>query len=115
MKLNFQQSIPVQRTTVGDFELTVLSDGNYWLDGGAFFGVVPKVLWQKRLEPDSQNRIPTGLNSILVRTGKHNVLIETGAGNKLPDKMRSVFQTQQKRSEERRVGKECRKRRGTES
>jgi glyoxylase-like metal-dependent hydrolase (beta-lactamase superfamily II) len=74
----------------------VLSDGNYWLDGGAFFGVVPKVLWQKRLEPDSQNRIPTGLNSILVRTGKHNVLIETGAGNKLPDKMRSVFQTQEK-------------------
>ena len=96
LKINFEQSIPVQRTTIGDFELTVLSDGNYWLDGGSFFGVVPKALWQKRLEPDSQNRVPTGLNSILVRTGKHNVLIETGIGNKLPDKMRFVFQPQER-------------------
>ena len=96
MNVDFQRSIPVQRTTLGDFELTVLSDGNYWLDGGAFFGVVPKTLWQKRLEPDELNRVPTGLNSILVRTGKHTVLIETGIGNKLNDKLRSIYESQQK-------------------
>ena len=33
--------------TLGDFELTVFSDGTYYLDGGSFFGVVPKVLWEK--------------------------------------------------------------------
>src|SRR5947209_20550135 len=92
MKVDFHSSIPVQRTTVGDFELTVLSDGNYWLDGGAFFGVMPKVLWEKRLEPDALNRVPTGVNSLLVRTGKHTVLIETGIGNKLNDKLRAVFE-----------------------
>ena len=35
----------MHRMTVGDNELTILSDGTYELDGGAMFGVVPKVLW----------------------------------------------------------------------
>jgi glyoxylase-like metal-dependent hydrolase (beta-lactamase superfamily II) len=96
MKVPFDRSIPVQRTAVGDFELTVLSDGNYWLDGGAMFGVVPKPLWEKRITADELNRVPTGLNSILVRTGKHNVLIETGIGNKLGDKLRAVFEPQER-------------------
>jgi len=90
------ENMPVQRTTVGDFELTVLSDGNYYLDGGGLFGVVPKVLWQKRVAADDQNRIAVGMNSLLVRTGKHNVLIETGAGNKLDDRMKKIYQNQEK-------------------
>jgi glyoxylase-like metal-dependent hydrolase (beta-lactamase superfamily II) len=77
----------VHRTTLGDFELTVFSDGNYLLDGGAFFGVVPKTMWEKRIKPDEKNRVSIGLNSLLVRTGKQNVLIETGIGNKLSERM----------------------------
>jgi glyoxylase-like metal-dependent hydrolase (beta-lactamase superfamily II) len=79
------------RKTLGDFELTALSDGIYHLDGGAFFGVVPKVLWSKKVRVDAKNRVPTGLNSVLVRTGEKNVLIETGIGNKLPDKMVEIY------------------------
>src|SRR5258705_13962181 len=81
----------MQRITLGDFELTAISDGIYHLDGGAFFGVVPKVLWSKRTTVDESNRVPTGLNSILIRTGKKNVLIETGVGNKLPEKMAQIY------------------------
>ena len=77
----------MHRTTIGDFELTVLSDGNYHLDGGTFFGVIPKIMWEKKMKPDEKNRIRTGLNSLLVRTGEQNVLIETGIGNKLSDRM----------------------------
>jgi len=77
----------MQRTNIGDFELTALSDGTYYLDGGAFFGIVPKVLWSKRVQSDEKNRVPTGLNSVLVRTGDKNILIETGVGNKLSEKM----------------------------
>jgi glyoxylase-like metal-dependent hydrolase (beta-lactamase superfamily II) len=79
------------RTTVGDFELTILSDGTYLGDGGAMFGVVPKPLWEKRAPADAQNRILLGLNTVIVRTGQHTVAIETGIGNKLSDKLREIF------------------------
>jgi len=81
----------MHRTTLGDFELTVVSDGTYFLDGGAFFGVVPKKLWSKKVTADEQNRVVTGLNSLLVRTGEKNILIETGIGNKIPDKLVKIY------------------------
>jgi glyoxylase-like metal-dependent hydrolase (beta-lactamase superfamily II) len=81
----------MHRTTLGDFELTVVSDGTYFLDAGAFFGVVPRTMWSKKVTPDEQNRLDTGLNSLLVRTGEKNILIETGIGNKLSDKMVKIY------------------------
>ena len=83
------------RTTLGDFELTVLSDGTYLLDGGAMFGVVPKPLWERRAAADELNRILLGTNSVVVRTGMHTVVIETGIGNKLPPKLREIFEAKQ--------------------
>jgi glyoxylase-like metal-dependent hydrolase (beta-lactamase superfamily II) len=82
--------------TLGDFELTVFSDGTYFLDGGNFFGVVPKVLWEKKMKPDERNRVPVGLNSLLIRDGKHTVLVETGIGNKLDPRMAKIFAPQAK-------------------
>lgn len=79
------------RTTVGDFELTVCTDGIYYLDGGAMFGVVPKPLWEKRAPADEQNRILLGANTVIVRTGKHTVAIETGLGNKLGPKLKEIY------------------------
>jgi glyoxylase-like metal-dependent hydrolase (beta-lactamase superfamily II) len=79
------------RLSLGNFELTAVSDGTYHLDGGAFFGVVPKSLWQKKVSPDANNLVPTGLNSIVVRTGDQTVLIETGIGNKLTEKMIKIY------------------------
>jgi glyoxylase-like metal-dependent hydrolase (beta-lactamase superfamily II) len=79
------------RTTLGNFELIVLSDGPYFLDGGAMFGVVPKPLWERRAPADELNRILLGTNTVVVRTGKHTVVIETGIGDKLPPKVRDIF------------------------
>jgi len=84
------------RTMLGDFELTVLSDGPYFLDGGAMFGVVPKPMWEKRAPADEFNRILLGTNTVVVRTGKHTVVIETGIGNKLSPKLREIFGTEQR-------------------
>ena len=78
------------RATLGDFELTICTDGTYLLDGGAMFGVVPKTLWSKRAPADEQNRILLGLNTVIVRTGKHVIAIETGVGNKQSPKMREL-------------------------
>src|SRR6266576_127010 len=81
----------MHRLTLGDFELCVFSDGTYLLDGGAFFGVIPKVMWSRKVAGDERNYVTAGLNSLLIRTGKHTVLVETGMGNKLSDRMRKFY------------------------
>ena len=80
------------RTTLGDFDLTVLTDGAYYLDGGAMFGVIPKPLWEKRARADAKNRILLGTNTVVVRNGKHTVVIETGIGNKLAPKQQEIYE-----------------------
>jgi glyoxylase-like metal-dependent hydrolase (beta-lactamase superfamily II) len=83
------------RTHVGDFEVTVCTDGTYRLDGGAMFGVVPKTLWEKRAPADAMNRILLGLNTVVVRTGRQTVVIETGIGNKQSAKLRGIHCNQE--------------------
>lgn len=86
----------MRRTSLGDFELTVISDGGYYLDGGSLFGVVPKVLWEKRLPADEKNRIRIGTTVLIIRTGQHTVLVETGIGNKLPEKSRQIYDNEER-------------------
>jgi glyoxylase-like metal-dependent hydrolase (beta-lactamase superfamily II) len=73
----------MSRVTVGDFQITLVRGGVYHWDGGAFFGVVPKTLWSKRLAADERNLVPLAFNCYIVETGEHTVLIETGGGDKM--------------------------------
>ena len=81
----------MHRITLGDFELSIFADGTYPLDGGAFFGVVPKVMWSRKVAADDRNYVTAGLNSLLIRTGKQTVLVETGMGNKLSARMTKFY------------------------
>ncbi|MGC2324245.1 MAG: MBL fold metallo-hydrolase [Terriglobales bacterium] len=81
-----------RRISVGDFELTVFSDGNYWNDAGAMFGIIPKALWSKKVTCDEKNRVVLGLNSLLIRGGKQTVLVDTGIGNKFDERVRKVYE-----------------------
>ncbi len=81
----------MHRLTLGDFELSVFSDGTYPLDGGAFFGVVPKVMWSRKVAADDKNYVTAGLNTLVIRTGKQTVLVETGMGNKLSSRMAKFY------------------------
>jgi glyoxylase-like metal-dependent hydrolase (beta-lactamase superfamily II) len=81
----------MHRLQLGDFELSVFSDGTYPLDGGAFFGVVPKVMWSRKMGSDEKNYVTAGLNSLLIRTGRQTVLVETGMGNKLSSRMAKFY------------------------
>ena len=83
------------QTKLGEFDITICTDGTYYLDGGAMFGVVPKPLWEKRAPADAQNRILLGCNTAIVRTGSETVLIETGIGNKLPPKLEEIYGNKQ--------------------
>jgi len=58
------------QTTLGDMELTILTDGPYLADGGAMFGVVPKPLWEKRATPNARNQILMGTNTCLLYTSR---------------------------------------------
>lgn len=78
----------------GDVELFVVSDGNFWLDGGSMFGVVPKVLWNKLVPSDEDNRIRLALNCLLIRTADMNVLIDTGIGDKFDKKLMEIYKTE---------------------
>ncbi len=60
--------------------------GSFRVDGGAMFGVVPRVLWQRRHPPDKLNRIDQALRPILIIDGDRNILVDTGNGNWHTDK-----------------------------
>lgn len=76
---------------LGEFELYWLDGGTFELDGGAMFGVVPKVLWSKKYPSDENNYIPMVAWPILIKTNKEHILIETGLGNKLTEKQKQIY------------------------
>jgi glyoxylase-like metal-dependent hydrolase (beta-lactamase superfamily II) len=76
---------------LGDIEVRYIHGGNFYLDGGAMFGVVPKPLWDKKSTPDARNRIRLAANSLLVRAAGKNIVIETGNGTKWTAKLRDIY------------------------
>lgn len=76
---------------LGRFRLHALLAGYQRLDGGAMFGVVPKPLWERKLEPDDRNRIPLAMRCLLVESEDALVLIDTGAGNKEDEKFIEIY------------------------
>ncbi|MDP3312946.1 MBL fold metallo-hydrolase [Lutibacter sp.] len=68
-----------------------IETGNFKLDGGAMFGVVPKILWQKSNPADSNNLIDMALRCMLIEDGDRLILIDNGVGNKQPDKFFSYY------------------------
>ncbi len=84
----------LSKTTLGPFEIYTIATGDFRLDGGAMFGVVPKTLWSKYITPDDKNRIPMTMRCLLIKstnTGKL-YLIDNGSGKKFNDKMEDIYQ-----------------------
>lgn len=63
-----------------------IETGNFKLDGGAMFGVVPKSIWQKTNPADTNNLIDIAARSLLIEDGDRLILIDTGMGDKQSDK-----------------------------
>ncbi|MBK9949619.1 MAG: MBL fold metallo-hydrolase [Nitrospira sp.] len=76
---------------LGAFDIYPVSDGRFRLDGGAMFGVVPKVLWEKCCSVDELNRIPLSLTALLIRANGKNILVDTGLGPKEDEKLHRMF------------------------
>jgi len=76
---------------LGNFDLQIVSDGTFALDGGQMFGVVPKPLWERKAPADERNRIQLSLTCLLIRAGRLNILVETGIGDKFDAKFRDIY------------------------
>jgi glyoxylase-like metal-dependent hydrolase (beta-lactamase superfamily II) len=76
---------------IGDYRVETIPDTEFRLDGGAMFGVVPRVLWEKVCPPDEFNRIKLNMNCLFVETGKERILIETGIGEKWTEKQINIY------------------------
>lgn len=76
---------------IGIYEATAVSDGTYLLDGGAMFGVVPKVLWERQHPADDSNRIVLGLNCLLLRGDGRVILVDVGMGNGWSEKELKIY------------------------
>ena len=63
-----------------------IETGNFKLDGGAMFGVVPKTIWQRTNPADANNLIDIAARSLLIEDGDRLTLIDTGLGHKQSDK-----------------------------
>jgi len=82
---------------LGQVKLTIVSDGVFWLDGGAHFGIVPRVLWEPLIAPDDRHRVPMGLNCLLIESAGKRILADTGLGDKLSAKRRDMLNLQRDR------------------
>ncbi|MFZ5554811.1 MAG: MBL fold metallo-hydrolase [Bacteroidota bacterium] len=72
-------------------KLYPIHTGNFKLDGGAMFGVVPKTIWQKTNPADSNNMCTWALRCLLVENGDQLILIDAGIGNKQDEKFFSHY------------------------
>jgi glyoxylase-like metal-dependent hydrolase (beta-lactamase superfamily II) len=75
----------------GDYRIEVVPDTEFRLDGGAMFGVVPRILWQRVCPPDELNRISLNMNCVFIETPDEKVIIETGIGEKWTEKEMSMY------------------------
>ncbi len=72
-------------------KISVIDAGNFKLDGGAMFGVVPKTIWQKMIPADDLNLCSWKMRCLLIEDGKKLILTDTGMGNKQPAKWQAYY------------------------
>ena len=89
--------LPSGDSPLGDLELISLCDGFFRLDGGAMFGTVPKVLWEKQAPADERNRITLAMRPLIVR-GARTMLIDAGLGDKESAKFHEIYGVDRARS-----------------
>src|SRR5215471_380462 len=75
----------------GDYRVEVIPDTEFRLDGGAMFGVVPRVLWERVCQPDEMNRVRLNMNCVFIETPVEKILIETGIGEKWSEKETRMY------------------------
>lgn len=82
---------------LGDYRIEIVPDAEFRLDGGAMFGVVPRVLWERVCPPDEFNRIRLNTNCLFIETASEKILVETGIGEKWAEKQIQMYDIHRKK------------------
>ena len=82
----------------GDYRVEIIPDTEFRLDGGAMYGVVPRVLWERVSPADELNRVALNMNCIFIETASEKIIIETGIGEKWPEREIEMFGIHRNRS-----------------
>ena len=94
MEKRFSLSIsryPFSVMFFGDYRVEIIPDTEFRLDGGAMFGVVPRVVWEHVSPPDESNRIQLNMNCLFIETQREKILVETGIGEKWTEKQTRAY------------------------
>ena len=81
---------------VGKYKLSIIESGFFGLDGGAMFGIIPKVLWQRTNPPDEVNRIKLSTRHLLLESESKKIIIDTGMGDKWDEKLKNIYAINEK-------------------
>jgi len=76
---------------IGNYNIHSIETGRFALDGGAMFGIVPKVIWNKTNPSDHSNRIEMALRSLLIIGENRKILVDTGIGFKYEGKFKEIY------------------------
>lgn len=80
---------------IGPYTINTLETGEFALDGGAMFGIVPRPLWETKIGVDARNRIDMRMRCLLIRGEidgtQRTILVDTGIGDKWSDKERDIY------------------------
>ncbi|HEX5031040.1 MAG TPA: MBL fold metallo-hydrolase [Tepidiformaceae bacterium] len=77
--------------TIGPYKVHFVAGGRFRLDGGAMFGVVPKVLWNRTMPADERNRIQMRMTCLLLEGNGQKILVDAGSGTKDDPKFRDIY------------------------
>jgi glyoxylase-like metal-dependent hydrolase (beta-lactamase superfamily II) len=76
---------------LGDFKIHLINDSHIMVDPGGAFGLVPRVLWSRYLQPDENQLVPMHQHCLLVQVDGKNILVDSGYGRKLDEKARKMW------------------------
>ncbi len=84
---------------IGKYKINTVDTGTLGLDGGAMFGVIPKVLWERTNPADEKNRITLGMRCLLLQSDSKKILVDTGVGDHWDSKISKIYRMDKSESE----------------
>ncbi len=80
---------------LGDFKIHCIVENRIYLDAGSVYGIIPKSIWSKHQQADSNNLIPFDINVFVAQGHGHNIIFDAGLGDYLEDRQRKLYGTSQ--------------------